>query len=311
MAITEEMQTYIDAVDFAPLDSEIGHTGQNSLFFPPPPTQDPEASGVSSQLLRVTILLGQRLLVAPADKAPTNAELLLRPLLAAPRQTHIQNRFLYSSLSRAATVIRARRTDLGEDTALILDQLADDLQKGMRTACAAEFRLQREWSLAAVRYHYDSPIFGSFCQRFLRPHIMSVSLATENMLAQPCSGMEAMAQLPLPTYPPNWQVLEQIKGMAYRSMREFIGLGFQTRLELRCTAALLRKKPLPDDEFAIPGTPLKPIIRDQRTIGWYGVGKDGIDNGGSRLRDFCLGLDERLGRNRAGDQPDPEFRDGP
>ena len=77
------------------------------------------------------------------------------------------------------------------------------------------------------------------------------------------------------------------------------------RLALAVLSADLRQQPLPLDPFANPPAPLQPIERNGRTIGWYSVGPNGLDDGGVSNGDFGMPISESLGKRGFADPHEP------
>jgi hypothetical protein len=76
------------------------------------------------------------------------------------------------------------------------------------------------------------------------------------------------------------------------------------RVQMAAVDAYCRQRPPPEDLMhPTPGKTLQPIIRAGRTIGWYSVGKNQVDDGGMTGSDWCFPLTERLGSPRAADPP--------
>jgi len=72
---------------------------------------------------------------------------------------------------------------------------------------------------------------------------------------------------------------------------------------LRLLAADLDGSPWPMDPGAPPGGLIRPILRDGVMIGGYGLGLDGVDDGGNPISDWCWALHAQLGYPKASDLP--------
>lgn len=74
-------------------------------------------------------------------------------------------------------------------------------------------------------------------------------------------------------------------------------------LHMHLLAADLLGDPWPEDPCAPPGTPLHRVERDGVLLGAWGVGIDGVPNGGLRYHDWCMSLGPPLGKPNMTDPP--------
>lgn len=77
------------------------------------------------------------------------------------------------------------------------------------------------------------------------------------------------------------------------------------QLVLSVLIADLTDSALPNDPFSATGAPLHPVERNGQLIGWYSVGPNGIDDGGTFARDFGIPLRASFGKPHFADEPEP------